>query len=148
MPTESSFVALSSENDALGVPRLLIDFRYSEQDAISVAEAHKILDLSLREAGVGHLEYRTSNTTLMRSILTQASDGFHQLGTTRMSRDPNSGVVDQNCKVHGLENLFLLSGSVFPSSGQANPTFQIVALAFRLACHLSADYPTATNIRA
>ncbi|KRQ17378.1 hypothetical protein AOQ71_02260 [Bradyrhizobium manausense] len=140
LPTESSFVSLATDKDSLGVQRLVVDFNYCELDATSVVRAHDILDRSLREANVGYLEYRTSRDALVSSVMAQASDGFHQLGTTRMSKDANSGVVDENCKVHGLDNLFLLSSSVFPSSGQANPTFQIVAFAFRLASYLTAQF--------
>jgi len=137
LPSKNSFVALSEELDPLGVPRLTIDFNFSELDAQSVVRAHEILDQSLRTSKAGYLAYRTPQEGLVARVLEQASDGYHQLGTTRMSRDPASGIVDENCKVHGIRNLFLLSGSVFPSSSQANPTFLIVALALRLASHLS-----------
>jgi len=58
---------------------------------------------------------------------------YHHLGTTRMSDDPKRGVVDRNCRVHGVENLFVAGGSVFPTVGISNPTLTIVALAIRLA---------------
>jgi len=58
------------------------------------------------------------------------------MGTTRMHDDPKRGVVDSNCRVHGIENLFVAGSSVFPTSGAANPTFTILALTFRLADHL------------
>ena len=63
--------------------------------------------------------------------------GCHPSGTTRMSDDHKMGVVDANLKVHGIGNLFICGGSVFPTSGYANPTLTIVALALRLAKHLS-----------
>jgi choline dehydrogenase-like flavoprotein len=58
------------------------------------------------------------------------------MGTTRMSLDPKSGVVDADCRVHGVANLFVASSSVFPTSGFANPTLTILALALRLADHV------------
>ncbi len=58
------------------------------------------------------------------------------MGTTRMNVDPNSGVVDSDCLIHGTENVFVAGSSVFPTSGQANPTLTIVALAIRLGDHL------------
>jgi choline dehydrogenase-like flavoprotein len=64
------------------------------------------------------------------------TDASHHIGTTRMSDDPKRGVVDRHCKVHGVANLYVAGSSVFPSSGHANPTFTIVALALRLAAHL------------
>jgi choline dehydrogenase-like flavoprotein len=60
------------------------------------------------------------------------------MGTTRMANDPAEGVVDRNCLVHGTSNLYIAGSSVFPTGGCANPTFEIVALAHRLADHLSA----------
>jgi choline dehydrogenase-like flavoprotein len=58
------------------------------------------------------------------------------MGTTRMHVDPKRGVVDPDCRVHGVANLYVAGSSVFPTSGYANPTFTIVALALRLADHL------------
>jgi len=60
----------------------------------------------------------------------------HHMGTTRMSESPKSGVVDANCCVHGIANLYIASSSVFPTCGFANPTLTILALALRLADHI------------
>ncbi len=62
----------------------------------------------------------------------------HHMGTTRMAADPSQGVVNRDCRVHGVANLFVASSSVFPTSSQANPTLTIVALAIRLADHFKA----------
>ena len=61
---------------------------------------------------------------------------WHHMGTTRMHSDPAHGVVDANCRVHGVSNLFVCGSSVFPTAGVAPPTLTIVALALRLADHL------------
>jgi choline dehydrogenase-like flavoprotein len=66
-------------------------------------------------------------------------DRAHQIGTARMGADEEAGVVDTDCRVFGLENLFVAGSSVFPTSGHANPTLMIVALAIRLADHLAAE---------
>ena len=66
----------------------------------------------------------------------QIIGGWHHMGTTRMHQDPKKGVVDQNCRVHGISNLFIAGPSVFPTSGYANPSLTIVALAVRLADHI------------
>ncbi len=63
-------------------------------------------------------------------------NAHHHMGTTRMHDDPKLGVADRNCKVHGLEDLYVAGSSVFQTSGAANPTFTIVALTLRLAEHL------------
>jgi choline dehydrogenase-like flavoprotein len=62
--------------------------------------------------------------------------GWHHMGTTRMHRDPKQGVVDENSRIHGIENLFVAGPSVFPTGGYANPSLTIVALALRLADHI------------
>ena len=54
-----------------------------------------------------------------------------------MSDDPRTGVVDRNCRVHGIRNLYIGGSSVFATSGQCNPTTTIVALAARLGAHLT-----------
>jgi choline dehydrogenase-like flavoprotein len=66
------------------------------------------------------------------------SGGRHHIGTTRTHADPRQGVVDPDCRVHGLANLYVAGSSVFPTAGYANPTLTIVALALRLADHLKA----------
>ena len=60
----------------------------------------------------------------------------HHMGTARMAASPGSGVVDGNCAVFGLPNLYIASSAVFPTCSHANPTLTIVALAVRLAQHL------------
>ena len=63
-------------------------------------------------------------------------DGCHPTGTTRMASDPRCGVVDPDCRVHGMDGLYIAGSSVFPTAGHANPTLMIVAMAARLAEHL------------
>jgi hypothetical protein len=137
-----SRVTLSDERDALGMPRLLIDFRFDAADAASVVRAHEILDNALRSAKEGRLEYWIGAAERLELVMLQAADGFHQIGTTRMGSSPKTSVVDANCQVHGSRNLFIASSSVFPSSGQANPTFLGVALACRLATFIAHGRPS------
>ena len=148
IPNPDSRVTLNEERDAYGMPRLTIDFRYLPADAESVAQAHAILDRQLRAAGKGQVDYHRPPDQRIAHIMEQATDGFHQAGTTRMSHDPRLGVVDRDCRVHGIDNLFIASSSVFPTTGEANPTFMAVALAARLAAKLAdlaATAPVATN---
>jgi choline dehydrogenase-like flavoprotein len=136
-PNDESRLRLSDRKDALGLAFLDIELRYAERDARSVLRAHELLDQSLRQAGLGRLDYREPPEARIASILRQAGDGYHQIGTTRMGLTPQDSVVDAECRVHGVDNLYVSSSSVFPSSGQANPTFTAVALALRLAAHLA-----------
>ena len=68
--------------------------------------------------------------------LPELLDMKHPMGTTRMSGSPATGVVDSNCRVHGVSNLYVAGSSVFPTGGHANPTLLIIALAARLADHI------------
>lgn len=138
IPNPDSRVTLNNETDAMGMPRLTIDFRYLAADADSVVAAHDILDRQLRASGKGRLEYQRPPEQRVAHVLEQATDGFHQAGTTRMSDDPCNGVVDRNCKVFGVANLHIASSSVFTTTGEANPTFMAVALAARLAARIAA----------
>ena len=65
-----------------------------------------------------------------------ATGSNHHVGTTRMDDDPARGVVDSDCRVHGLENLYVGGSSVFPTVGASNPTLALLALTVRLAEHL------------
>jgi hypothetical protein len=134
VPNLHSTVSLSDERDELGMRRLNINLCYSQQDIDGVVAAHRYWDQYLRKYNCGYLKYLTDD--LEARVWKQAGDGYHQVGTTRMSKDANDGVVDVNCKIHGVDNLFIASSSIFVTSGQANSTFMIVAFALRLADYL------------
>ncbi|NQX10195.1 FAD-binding protein [Microbacteriaceae bacterium VKM Ac-2855] len=137
VPNPESRVLLSDDIGADGLPELTIDFRYTQQDIDSVLRCHVVLDERLRAAGRGRIEYVDSETERAAGVWEQATDGFHAIGLTRMSVDPTVGVVDADCRVHGVANLSIASSSVFPTAGEANPTFLAVCLALRLAHHLA-----------
>ena len=60
----------------------------------------------------------------------------HQNGTLRFGTDPKASVLDVNCKAHELDNLYVVDGSFFPSSGAVNPALTIIANALRVGDHL------------
>ena len=70
----------------------------------------------MAQAGIGTIDYSVPEDARAAAILSQARDGLHQIGTTRMSTDPTTGVVDTDCRVHGLQNLYVASTSVMPGS--------------------------------
>jgi len=126
-------VELGDTRDALGRPLARLCWRMREADLRSVSRSHAILDESLRAAGLGRLRLRAEDP---QEWLAGAEPGMHHTGTTRMHDDPSQGVVDRNCRVNGLENLFIAGSSVFPTAGFANPTLTVVALSLRLIAHL------------
>ncbi|MBS0419113.1 MAG: GMC family oxidoreductase [Proteobacteria bacterium] len=141
-PNAASRVQLSQERDELGVPRLLIDWRYTALDVETVRAAVQLFAQDIAGSGIGVFEYDPQS--IETEITRYGAYGGHHLGTARMGRDPRTSVVDPQCRVHGIDNLFVAGGAVFPTSSQANPTLSIVALAVRLAAHLRA---TAGSIR-
>ena len=141
-PNPNSRVRLSSERDANDMPMISLDWRFSELDKRSLRVMATELDHELRQRGAGTVapaEWLLGQGSDWQSdeLMGQhAFGGYHHIGTTRMSDHPRSGVVDANCRVHGMENLYIAGSSVFPTSGWANPTLTILALAHRLADHL------------
>jgi choline dehydrogenase-like flavoprotein len=133
-PRRDSRVTLAESVDALGMPRLRVDWNYSGQDIASVRRMLDLMAVELQDTGSGHLEYDPA--TLEEDLMRFGAYGGHHIGTTRMGTDPRSSVVDADCRVHGVDNLYIASSSVFPTSSQANPTLTLVALSLRLGKHL------------
>ncbi len=133
IPDPENRVRLSPQRDALGRRWAHLDFRLTDQgrrrdDALRMAADALGLD-------------GPSVARAARLMLRVGRVGFfwHHMGTTRMDPDPQRGVVDADCRVHGVENLFIAGSSVFPTGGTAPPTLTIVALALRLADHLAGE---------
>ena len=139
VPNPASRITLAGESDSFGVRRARIDLRFTDQDVQSVIDSHEALDKALRANGIGRLDFLYPASQLRDRIYDQATDGLHQIGSTRMGTDPQRSVVDRNLRVHGVENLFVASSSVFPTSGQANSTLLAVAFAMRLTDYLRAN---------
>ena len=134
VPNPDSRVTLTAERDRLGKNRVRLDWRLSSSDKRSIRRGHEIIGEELGRAGLGRLRVVVDdNDSVWDSTMV---GGFHHMGTTRMHVDPQQGVVDANCRVHSMSNLFIAGSSVFPTSGYANPTLTIVALAVRLADHV------------
>lgn len=134
-PNPASRVTLDASRDALGLRRVQLEWRIGELTKTTLTQAREIFAEELRAAGfdcaVEASPKRPSN---------QDADAprwvWHHMGTTRMAADANEGVVDANCRVHGMTNLYIGGSSVFPTVGNDMPTLTIVALAHRLADHL------------
>lgn len=136
-PNAESRIELSEQTDALGMPRAKIYLRFSKRDAESVVAAHRVLDAHLRQHKIGELVYWYPPEERVDAVMQQARDGFHQIGSTRMGNTADDGVTDSFGKVFGVRNLFVCSSSVFPTSGQANPTLTLLAFAIHQAAHIA-----------
>jgi choline dehydrogenase-like flavoprotein len=128
MPNPQSRVYFSTKRDRFDMPLLVLDWQLRPEETHSLMRLQALLDQSLRQHHLGCLD--TTAEPFSPLLYTDAS---HHIGTTRMSTDPRKGVVDAQCKIHGVDNLFIAGSAVFPTAGYANPTLTIVALALRLA---------------
>jgi choline dehydrogenase-like flavoprotein len=135
-PNPNSRVYLGTDRDRFGMPRLVLDWIISQRETDTLMRLHDILDQHLRRHGLGQLDHASEPFGELHY-----TDASHHLGTTRMSRHPRDGVVDEQCRVHGIANLFIGGSGVFPTAGHANPTLTIAALAIRLAAHLRDSRP-------
>jgi len=132
-PMRESRITLTDEVDALGLPRAKLTWVVHDQDKADIA---RLINRFGREAGrlnLGRVQNLFDPAQPFRDDL---HIGWHHMGTTRMSRDPEAGVVDKDCRVHSVGNLYIAGSSVFRTSGSGTPTMTIVALALRLADHL------------
>lgn len=132
-PNPDSRVTLTTERDSLGQQKVELDWRLNDIDKRTIRRAHEVVSAELGRAGAGRLQIDLDDANI--DWPSWLRHGWHHMGTTRMHIDPKQGVVDENCKVHGISNLFIAGSSVFPTCGYAQPTLTIVALATRLADH-------------
>ena len=133
-PNPDSRVTLGTSRDELGMPRAQLDWRLSSIDRHSAVRATELLGTAFARAGFGRVRLIVHEDD--RSWPSDLAGGYHHMGTTRMSDDPKRGVVDRDCRVHGMTNLFIAGSSVFPTGGSSPPTLTITALALRLSDHL------------
>lgn len=131
-PNPNSRVSLSDEKDCFGQQRVKLNWQLSPLDVWRLLRSQQIFDEELRRAGLGRLDIEMTSEIHPLGL----SGGWHHMGTTRMHRNSQCGVVNEDCRIHGMRNVFIAGPSTFPTSGYANPTLTIVALAIRLADHL------------
>jgi len=138
-PDPNSRVTLSPNRDALGLFRGKVDWRLNHSERHSVQVMTTAMGTELKRLGLAELQPEPWLNEPGDAWKSKLSDCFHHIGTTRMSDSPKTGVVDRNCEVFGVRRLYVAGSSVFPTSGYANPTLTIVAMAMRLAGHLKAE---------
>ncbi len=132
-PDPESRVTLSNDRDRLGLNKSKLDWKIDPLVGKSVRRTLEITADELRGAGLGEIRGRFSEDDMPADRIGWC---WHHMGTTRMAASPRRGVVDSDCRVHGLSNLFVAGSSVFATGGTDTPTLSIVALAIRLADHL------------
>jgi choline dehydrogenase-like flavoprotein len=131
LPNLESQITLTDKKNELGLPIPYLDLKLSKLDAKMFLKFFTVFNKVLESYNLGEMIH-----TMQLYELHNFNYPSHFLGTTRMAKSPLDGVVDENCKVFGIDNLYISGGSVFPTVGSANPTFTIIALAKRLAHHI------------
>jgi choline dehydrogenase-like flavoprotein len=136
-PNRDSRITLSKARDRLGVRKLKLDWRIGELERRTLYEYIRTVASEFERLGLGSFDLRQV-AFLDDSVawVRMAHDSAHHMGTTRMHESPQQGVVDPDCRVHGVDNLYIASSAVFPTSARSNPTLTILALCLRMADRL------------
>jgi hypothetical protein len=145
-PNPESRISLSStQKDALGMPRVEVDWRLDAQVRRTADRSLALIASELRQSGVAEVVLDPSMELHGWPATLEAEGTWHHMGTTRMHIDEKQGVVDANAKVHGIANLYIAGSSVFPTAGANFPTITITALALRLAEHVIGQLKKASS---
>jgi choline dehydrogenase-like flavoprotein len=144
-PDRSNRTILQEQTDYHGQRKTKLLWRWNDLDLRSICQAQQIFREELAAAGIGTFIPKEESAG---SQPRQFNSPHHFLGSTRMHDNPRNGVVDTDCRVHDVPNLFIAGSSLFPTGGFANPTLTVVALALRLAIRLRAELQSTPNVRA
>ena len=140
-PNDNSRVTLAKDKDRLGLQKIKLDWQLKDTDRKTLNTAVRELASMLGRSGTGRLR----TTANLESNELSYTISCHHSGTTRMASDETKGVVNSDCRVYGIENLYIAGSSIFPSIGWANPTLTIVALSIRLAETLKLTFTSNEN---
>ena len=119
------------------MPRARLDWKLGDLEKRSIRKLHELLGIELGKTGKGRvrlMDYLRDENDHSWPAFT--GGGWHHMGTTRMHEDPKQGVVDANCKVHGISNLFMAGSSCYTTAGAVNPTLTLIALSLRVSDHV------------
>jgi choline dehydrogenase-like flavoprotein len=144
-PDRSNRIILQAQTDAFGQRKIKVLWRWNDLDLRSIRQAQQIFQRELAAARIGTF---IPVEEVVGAQPRPFNSPHHFVGTTRMHDNPRNGVVDAECRVHDVRNLFIAGGSTFPTGGFANPTLTIVALALRLATRLQSELQSVPLIEA
>lgn len=136
-PNPDSRVTLDREIDSLGMPRASLHWVLTPLEKRSIRKIHELIGQQIGKSGIGRVK-------MMDYLQNEKDDswpdftggGWHHMGTTRMSNDPRKGVVDQNCRIHNIDNLYVAGASCYATAAAPNPTLTLITLSLRLSDHL------------
>jgi len=132
-PTPSSRIYLSAECDALGIPKAVVHWQWGEAERHAFNAYRQLFNYQWERWQGGESITWHESFEPGSGWEESVSDIYHLMGGTRMSLSPSQGVVNSQLCVHGVDNLFVTSCSVFPTGGSSNPTLTLMKLTLRLA---------------
>ncbi|WP_181832710.1 GMC oxidoreductase [Bosea caraganae] len=135
-PHRQNRLQLAQQRDGLGMPVLALDWSPTEADEHTFQAAHRRFRAYWTRAGFDEIcpiAWPETAAGEPARFIERSEDTLHPAGSTRMGTDPRASVVDPFLRCHGVANLSLVSASVFPSSGSANPSLTLLQLALRAA---------------
>lgn len=135
-PDRNNAVTLTAKTDGFGKRLASVNWQLSRHDRESIRRIGIEFAKSFADGGMGAV--RLAGFATDPSVAPAVSPHAHHMGTTRMAKDERDGVVDADCKVFGVDNLFAAGSSIFSTGGACNPTMPIVQFGLRLADHLLA----------
>jgi choline dehydrogenase-like flavoprotein len=138
VPSEECYCEIDPATvDRWGIPALRFHWKWSEHEHRQARHMQETFRRIIREMGGEPLD-----------PMPGPEDGYgiaaggviiHELGCTRMGDDPATSVVNRHCRTHEVRNLFVADGGPFVSQADKNPTWTILALAWRTADHIVAE---------
>lgn len=137
MPRRESRVTLNDQVDVFGSPKADLHLTFGDLETRTLRSAQEALASELGQTGLGRM--RIEDGAIEEKWPAEAGWQIHHSGGTRMSSSSDIGVVDENCRIHGVSNVFVAGSSVFPTCGHANPTMNLLALALRLSDHIKEE---------
>jgi choline dehydrogenase-like flavoprotein len=138
VPDPDNRITLANTRDRFGVPRPRLTWRVQADELRTMRAFTAAVGAEFRRLGLGEMTVAPWLDEGSAAARGEVTDFYHHAGATRMASNPVDGVTDPDCRVFGTDNLYIAGGSVFPTSGYANPTLTIVALAIRLGDTLRA----------
>jgi choline dehydrogenase-like flavoprotein len=136
-PNPDSRITMSDTRDRLGMRRVRLDWRIGELERRTLYEYIRTFASEFQRLGLGTFDLsQAASLDDSTAWVRMPHDSAHHMGTTRMHESPQLGVVDPNCRVHGVNNLYIGSSAVFPTCARSNPTLTIIALCLRIADRL------------
>ena len=133
-PDSASSITLAEDRDSLGMLRTRLDWRISELELRTIRVYLETARQSL--AGLARIIPDEGLMAGDPEFRTRCDDSNHHMGGMRMAHSAADGVVNTDLLLHGVQNVYVCSGAVFPTSGFSNPTHTLLALTVRLADHL------------